>query len=781
MRPAGGASFTLLVLLLPGLSVAAAEMLPESLLSVRLNGVDTGDTALVLQDAGGAPLLRAADLQRWRLALPGGASWRQDGEEFFRLRDIAGIHWTLDAGRQVLSVDAAAGLFDRTRLDLAVRDFAAAGPVSPGLLLNYDLSVAYDGRQRQSGALLGAGAFNRLGSGVANFAVRDGFGNGPGVLRLDTGWTLDLQAQRASLRLGDAISGISHWGRAVRFGGVQWATNFGTQPGLVTFPLPSMNGETALPSTVDLYVNGALQLRRDVPAGPFSLQQLPAVTGQGEVQLVVRDLLGREQRIVAPYYATPRLLRQGLHDFSYEAGRVREDFGLASNHYGRTAWSATHRVGLSDSLTVEAHGEWVGSRQAAGLGAVLWWPGVGTVNGALAASHSGATGSGSGQAARVGRLLALGAEHQARRFGFGINTQFASSGFEQAGQLPGRQALRQNLQAYASVTLGRGSLSLAYLVQTARDRDAVRLLSLGYSVDLGWPGFLGVTVLRSGGAHGNLMASLTLTRPLDARTTASASATLQQGDTRPQAQVQLQRNLPVDEGTGYRLAASTGVDPYLQASGAYRHAAGTAGLEVDLSRRQAALRANATGGLAWVDGSLYASPRIDDSFAVVEVPGLAGVGVYADHQLVARTGADGKVLLPRLRAYQRNPLQIEQADLPLDTRIGSLQIEAVPAYRSGLVVQFPVGRSRGATLTVLGADGKPVPAGALAGVAGQARQQPFGVEGQLYLQGLQASNRVVVQWTVGGRRRRCAFDLMLPAGTDPLPDLGVRTCAADAP
>ena len=42
--------------------------------------------------------------------------------------------------------------------------------------------------------------------------------------------------QLASLRLGDSISGASGWGGAVRFGGVQWATNFSVQPDFVTFP-----------------------------------------------------------------------------------------------------------------------------------------------------------------------------------------------------------------------------------------------------------------------------------------------------------------------------------------------------------------------------------------------------------------------------------------------------------------------------------------------------------------------------------------------------------------
>src|SRR5690606_33986532 len=117
----------------------------------------------------------------------------------------------------------------------------------------------------------------------------------------------------------------------VRFGGVQWATNFATQPGFVSLSRPAMQGEAALPSTLELYVNDTLRLKRDVPAGPFSIQDLPVMTGRGEARLVVTDLLGREQVIVAPYYASPRLLDPGLNAWSYEIGAVREDYGLFSN------------------------------------------------------------------------------------------------------------------------------------------------------------------------------------------------------------------------------------------------------------------------------------------------------------------------------------------------------------------------------------------------------------------------------------------------------------------
>jgi len=88
------------------------------------------------------------------------------------------------------------------------------------------------------------------------------------LARLDTTWTRDFPDQLATLRLGDSISTPGAWGRAMRFGGVQYGTNFSTQPSLVTTPLLAAQGEALVPSTVDVFVNGRQWPAKTVPPGP---------------------------------------------------------------------------------------------------------------------------------------------------------------------------------------------------------------------------------------------------------------------------------------------------------------------------------------------------------------------------------------------------------------------------------------------------------------------------------------------------------------------------------
>ncbi|MGH8568673.1 MAG: fimbria/pilus outer membrane usher protein, partial [Gammaproteobacteria bacterium] len=201
-----------------------------------------------------------------------------------------------------------------------------------------------------------------------------------------------------------------------------------------------------------LYVNDALRLRREVPAGPFEITGLPVITGAGDVRLVVTDLLGRERLITQPYYASPALLRAGLHDYSYEVGFTREDFGTASNDYGRVLAVATHRLGLTDALTGEVHAEILEHQQALGVGGT-WLSPLGLVlSGALAGSR-GERGE--------GVLLDLGLQRDAYPVNFAGNVQLASHDFAQLGLREDERAPRVRGSAYSCRATDRLGLPIS--------------------------------------------------------------------------------------------------------------------------------------------------------------------------------------------------------------------------------------------------------------------------------------------------------------------------------
>ena len=761
------ARLLLLTMLTQTLSAALAEdtalAVDEVFLVVVINQQEQGVAFLLRSDdrlfAGGQ------DLRRWRLHLPNTTPLNRDGEDFYALDTLAGLSYEFNESSQALTVQAPPNLFDATRLKGTVTDFSAPTPASPGGFLNYDVSANHAQGQTSTSGLLELGGFAGWGTVQTRLLARDLNGKATAV-RLDTTWTRDQPLEVASLRVGDAISGTSSWGGAVRFGGVQWSTNFSTQPGFIAFPLPGVSGEAALPSTVDLYVDSALRMSREVPSGPFSIQDLPVTTGQGDARLVVRDILGREQVITQPFYATPRLLKPGLQEYSYELGFVRRNFGTDSNNYGRPLAVGTHRLGITKHFTGELHGELLGHQQTVGLGGVLMWPAAGVLSGSFAASHSDRG---------VGGLLELGFQRQGRYFSFGANTQLASQRFAKLGLEPEALAPRQISQMFVNLaTTDYGSFRANYTQQAFRDRTGNKILSAGYSRKVGRQGNLTASVTRLLSGDAKTTFNLSFSLPLGNRTNASINTSAQPG--REQAVLQVSRGVPAGSGLGYRLAAGVGDSDRRAAEVSAQNGIGAYNLAVDQFQGQAAFRGSASGGVAFLGGSAFLSRRITDSFAVVQVPDYSGVGIYADNQLVARTDADGNALLPRLRPYQKNTVRIEQADLPLDAQIDAVQLDAVPYFRSGLLLKFPVKRSRGALLTVVLENGEPLPAGALAQIIGDNVDEngvfPAGMGGELYLTGLTASNRLRVTWL----EQSCEFVLPFPESTEPLPYLGTYTC-----
>ena len=747
-------------------AAARAGALEELWLAVSINRQDPVVTLLLRAD--GRLFARRSDFERWRLRLPQAAPLWHGGEAYYALDALPGIVHEMDTGAQTLAIQAPAALFLAT--SRFARPALPAPTLSPpGAFLNYDfVAQRIMGRTRVDG-LIELGAFNGAGVGTATALARDLEGRAR-LIRLETTWTRDAPGALASLRAGDAVSRSGAWSLPVRFGGVQWATNFAVRPGFVTFPLPAMSGESALPSTVDLFINDALRGRETLPPGPFTLPSLPVITGEGELRVVVRDLLGREQVLSERYYASPRLLRPGLTDFAYQAGFLRSNFGLESNDYGRAFAAAAYRTGLSERFTGELSAELLREQQTAGASGTLLWDKLGVFTLSAAGSHSDRGN---------GALSSVEFERQSRSFSMNLRTQAASADFTQLGMPPGLRAPIRISEARVGFPVpGAGTVGLGYVERQHRDRPDVRLASLSYQMKAG-PGSLLFSAFRLESMDGvrrtERALAVTFTMPLDGRTSASAGAVRQAG--RNYGTVQVQRNLPAGEGMGYRLLARSGTGELLQGGVSAQSAVGTYTAEAASSQGDMAYRLGATGGLAWLDGRAFLTRRLSDSFALVRVGEYADVQIYADNQPVARTDARGSALVPRLRAYDRNRLRIEQADLPLDTEIGAIEREAVPYYRSGLVVSFPVRPAHGALLRLVLENGKTPPPGTQVQLEDRADRFPVGLDGEVYLTGLAATHRARAEWN----GRRCTFEVSAPQNGEPVPHLGTMLCRKERP
>jgi outer membrane usher protein len=330
--------------------------------------------------------------------------------------------------------------------------------------------------------------------------------------------------------------------------------------------------------------------------------------------------------------------------------------------------------------------------------------------------------------------------------------------------------------SYAGKRLG--SISVAWVVQRNRDQADSRLATLSYSLSLGKFGSISLFALRNLAGDRTTTLFAVFSAALSAATSVSLSAQSLRGGTvngNDLLTANVQRNLPPGSGTGY--SAQVRSDGGREVTYSLQNSVGLYSVGAASSPGGNETRIGASGGFAVLGGDVFPSRRIDQSFAVVRIPDYPNVRVLADNQPAGRTDANGAALIPRLRAYDSNLISIDQRDLPLDAEIGSLKLDAVPYFRSGIDVTFPIRRSRGATFTVRLEDGSALPVGSLVNIVGEDTSYVVGYKGEVYVTGLGATTRLRALWKLGA----CEFEVPFASSAEPLPDLGTFTCIGVAP
>jgi outer membrane usher protein len=614
------------------------------------------------------------------------------------------------------------------------------------------------------------------------------------AIRLDSTYVYSDFASQNRYRLGDFVSGGLSWTRPVRMGGAQVSRDFSMRPDLVTMPLPLVAGTAATPSTVDVLVNGVQALSRPVPAGPFQTPQLPLVTGAGNLVMTVTNAVGQQVTTVLPFYASARLLAPGLRTWSAEVGAVRRNWSLRSNDYGEAAASATYRAGLSSNLTVEAHAEGAPglAMGGAGLAAALFDFAVANVS---VAGGGGQGGSGAS--------VSLGVERIAPVLSFGASAVFATPHFSDLAARNGDPVPKRQISANLGLTLGRfGGLGLSYteierrpptaLVGAVPQQSATpgpqlpqrgvadfadaRILTANYSVNVGGV-FLYAAGFNDFGHGGGRGATIGLTVPLGRRSSAAASVNANSGSA-AYPQLQAQQSVVSIGDWGYQLYVAGGRPDHAFAVGEFKAPWALASAGVDTVGGHTTGRVGLQGALTITDGALFASNLINDSFAVVDTGGVANVGVQFENRDAGRTDAQGRRLVPDLRAWDVNHLSIDPSDVPIDAQIPYTERQVRPPDRSGVVVKFPIRKTRSALLVLVDETGRPLPVGSAATLQATGVTVSVGYDGQAFVEGLAEQNRAVVQLPNDGR---CVVDFNYAPAPGEIPKIGPLTCRKDRP
>ena len=752
-------------------AAASTGIYVPSILEIKVNDQATGPTLIVRRNASGDLLIRQGDLAQLRLRTPSTDAITIDGEPYYRFDATGGAEVVYDDKTQSVRLTLPPSAFIGTIAATSAADVLPVTAAQLGGFVNYDLFGETIDVQTTVGGYFEAGVFGRLGV-LTNTMIAQKVSGNQGTLgsapdgspvRLDSTWRLDLPDRMETLRVGDSISTAGAWGRAARFGGVQFGTNFSTQPTMITMPLLSTHGEAVVQSTVDVFVNGQRVATEDVPPGPFTINRVPPVTGAGQLQVIVTDAFGRQQVLSQPYYSGRSLLAPGLNEYSVELGAIREDYATNSNSYGSAVAAATFRRGFTDKFTAEVHAE--GQQHGASALGFDTAMQVGTLG---IVSLTGAAG-GDGN---LGWLGGVGIERNGPRVSIFARTRYTTSDFAQLGTQDREERPKQRTFAGLGFNFGSaGNTQLTYGVQSNWSGPNSSALGLSHSVTLGDLGYLSLIASRSTGYESTTSLFLGWTLPLAGRRTASVSMEYAPDDSDQHALhavATLQQSLPPGTGSAYYLSVSSQQDA--QANYYYQGSAGLVGVQYARRNEQDGWRVNAKGGLGITDAGVMPARTLDQSFAVVKLADYAGLPVYLENQPIGITDSKGRVLLDSLRAYEGNTVSIDPRDLPLDASLTKTSMIVTPAWRSGPVVRFPIVRASAATMRLVQSDGAAVPAGAT--VRTPHEQASVALAGLVYLTNADGRQQASAEWN----GHHCTFEFQRPAEAGPQPDLGAIHC-----
>jgi len=662
-------------------------------LEVILNMEKKGEFFIYLTHDGDY-LLSKEDLVAIGFADPPGAATVIKDKVFVSLGSMEGVSFAFNEETVSLEITAAPHLLRRRSIDARPgRRADVLYPRDAGAFFNYGLNYTGDGllnyRSIAGTAQLGARMGDML---LLNDSLYKREGTTERFVRLSTNLTCESRLNLNRGVLGDLYAASGYLGSAVNMGGISFSRNFTIDPYFIKQPMVDYSGFATLPSEVRVSVDGT-QIRSDrIGPGPFDLRNILSFNGVHDLEITVKDAFGREETLRYPFYSSDILLRSGLHEFSYNAGFLRNNYGTNSNDYGRFVSSFFHNYGVTDSFTIGVRGE--GSSSLVNLGPRMSF----LIKNHGVLSLSGAASVLKDNPGTKGYAGSLGYSYQRRNFSLRLlynrYTQEYSTNITQPADDRKKSELGTGI-GYSTGTMGSISFDFATISKyIGQDRQSY---TLTWSRNLVRDANIHFSIRHTKDDATSTEFGIGLTFHL--WKDAMLSTTLRKDSAGGHQSLQIQKSAPVGEGLGYRVSASrdslsdsesSSVNPFIQYNGPYGiySAEFMGNYPTGSANSYESTRLNASGGIAYVGRTLSFGRPISDSYGVVKVGDVKGVRVYHNNHLIGHTDAAGKVFIPNMNSYQDNYISFNDKDIPVEYSLENVGRYVSPPLRGGTFLSF---------------------------------------------------------------------------------------------
>ncbi|WP_213797649.1 fimbria/pilus outer membrane usher protein [Klebsiella aerogenes] len=693
-----------------------------------------------------------------------------DGKTLVDVGQLADVNVVYDQAGQMLKLTVPDSWLPEQHIGNSREQEYLQAISTPGLLFNYDsYSLASSAGDRTTSTSTEFRFFGPAGVFSNNAVIRQNWSSRrddsqQGYIRYDSLWKYSDPENMLSYQAGDVVSNALTWSSSVRLGGIRLSRNFSVRPDLVTYPLLNLSGSAAVPSSVDLFINGYKASSTQINGGPYTLTNVPYISGAGEATIVTTDALGRQVSTSVPFYVSNTLLRQGLSDFDFTLGALRNNYGIKNADYGAGAISAIYRYGLTNWLTLSMHTEDRQGLTNGGVGSDIAIGALGTLS--LSASTSKGDGQGDQYSAGYsyyGNIWGINYQHIQRSENFANLSSYRST----------VTLSRQSDQATLSLSpWGKilGSFSLGYFDIQAQDDSRTRLMNLSWSRSLWRNSSFNISINRDLQAN-TYSSMMQITIPFDSFGSLQLSS--QRASSGEWGQnVAYNRSAPADGGLGWNLAHPVTGDRYSQADLTWVNDVSTLSGGYYGSQHDNQGWFEAAGSVVLMDSSLFFARRISDAFIVVSTAGYPDVAVNYENRKVGTTDKSGHLLIPWATAWYPGKVTLDTLPLPTDVEAKVVEKRIAIRESSGALVDFPVTRVRSASITLVDEAGNPLPPGTSVEEVSSQQSGLVGYDGLVWFSHLTQHNKLVIHAASGV----CTAQFELPEST-PVPQrIGPISC-----
>lgn len=677
----------------------------------------------------------------------------------FCLLTAAGIKSELDSSLQAVKIELPGNYFEAQSLSespLLMPDKASLGG-----FVNYDLYFEDAQGSREYSALSEIGLFRDywlLDHAMLAKHVEGGEGKRSEMLRLNSTFSIDFPQNYTRLMLGDSTTVMNPFMNSLRFGGLSFGTSYTERPDFIYWNAPTLRGSAALPSKVDLLLNGVSIYQQQVTPGDYVLQTGASIQQGGDAQVVVEDVLGNRTVQTFPLMINNRLLLPELNEYNISLGKLRYNYNIENDDYREFFSNLYFRRGVSHATTLGFNAAYSEEVQNLGL---MWTQSAGKI----AVLDMYAAGSRSAQEDGYSAGTAL--TRSWRKVSAGASIAYASHGYRILGYQDSLSVPKYDILAYLNVyDVPRvGSVNANYVQREYYD-DAEgysvdsKMLNLGISRSFSSSLTLGLTYFNDFAPEGDQGVYFSLNYNFDSSRSLYASHS-----TEDFSRLQFVQNNVAETGLDYTLGAyQREGDVTYQAYSAYGTRFGDLTAQYLQSPDYDSSMLSYRGALVVLGKKAALTRYVDNAFALVQVGDYADVDIYRSLSPMGATRKDGSFFVHNIVPYVTYDISFNQDQLMIDDKIDYSSKRIIALDKRGYALNFPVYQTRLIVARLLDEQGQ-ILARASEVYLNQSKSEFFPVdgEGKVYLYGLKPDVYAVTVKTAGGKS--CSAVLTVPAET----------------